>query len=160
MGVPGAGSDPSDRRGQLRGVCGVPDLNGVIEDDPVGVIDDLGFVAELDRCAQTSLADRAGIDIVQADQPARRLRHHPGQAATSLGHNTFGASDEGVQTVDRPAQLAFALPAGTAQCAAGVTDHRGGFAHRRFGDPGPFAGDPAHRDQGRIALASRPESVG
>ena len=58
--VPGAGSDPFDRRGQLRGVGRVPHLNGVVEDDPVGVVDDLGFEAKLDRLAQTSFADRAG----------------------------------------------------------------------------------------------------
>ena len=102
--------DPFDRRCQLRGVGGVSDLDVVVEDDPVGVVDDLGFVAELDGLAQPSLADRAGIDIVQADQPARRFGHHPGQAATGLGHNAFGASHHGVQVVDRPVQPAFAVP--------------------------------------------------
>jgi hypothetical protein len=108
--VPGAGSDPFDRRGQLRGVGRVPHLNGVVEDDPVGVVDDLGFEAKLDRLAQTSFADRAGIDIVQADQPTGRFRHHSGQAATGLRDNAFGASHNSVQVVDRPAQPAFALP--------------------------------------------------
>jgi len=42
-------------------------------DDPVNVVDDLGFVAELDGLAQASFADRAGIDIVEADQPACRF---------------------------------------------------------------------------------------
>ena len=134
--MPGAGGDPSDRRGQLRGVCGVPDLDGVVEDDPVGVIDDLGFVAELDRFTQTSFAQRSGVDIVQADQPARRLRHHPGQAATGLRHNAFGASDDGAQVVDRAVQPAFALPRGTAHRAARIADYRGGLAHSRFSDPG------------------------
>ena len=69
----------------------VADLDVVVEDDAVGVVDDLGFVAELDGLAQASLADRAGIDVMQADHPARRLGHHPGQAATGLGHNAFGA---------------------------------------------------------------------
>jgi hypothetical protein len=64
-----AGGDALDRRGQLRGIGRVADLDGVVEDDPVGVVDDLGFVAELDRLAQAAFADRAGIDIVQADQP-------------------------------------------------------------------------------------------
>ena len=94
--VPGAGSDPFDRRDQLRGVCGVADLDVVVEDDAVGVVDDLCFVAEFDRLAQASFADRAGIDIVQADQPAGRFGHHPGQAATGLCHNAFGASHHGV----------------------------------------------------------------
>jgi hypothetical protein len=54
--VSGAGGDPCDRRGQLLGVCGVPDLDVVVEDDPVGVVDDLGFVAEFDGFAQASFA--------------------------------------------------------------------------------------------------------
>jgi hypothetical protein len=57
---------------------GFPKLDVVVEDDPVGVVDDLGFVAELHGLAQPSLADRASIDIVQADQPASRFGHHPG----------------------------------------------------------------------------------
>ena len=109
--APGAAGDPFDRRGQLRGVGRVPDLDVVVEDDAVGVVDDLGFVAELDRLAEASFADRAGIDIVQADQPAGRFGHHPGQAATGLRDDAFGASHDGVQVVDRPAQPAFALPA-------------------------------------------------
>jgi hypothetical protein len=84
--------------------------NGVVEDDPVGVVDDLGFEAKLDRLAQTSFPDRAGIDIVQADQPTGRFRHHSGQAATGLRDNAFGASHNSVQVVDRPAKPAFALP--------------------------------------------------
>ena len=124
----------------------------MVEDDPVGVVDDLGFVAELDGLAQASFADRAGIDIVQADQPAGRFGHHPGQAATGLGDNTFGVSHQGVEVVDRPVQPALALPGRRAQCASGVADHRGGFAHRLLGDPGQFSGDPAHRGLGLIAL--------
>ena len=79
------------------GVGGVADLDVVIEDHPVGVVDDLGFVAELDGLAQTSLADRTGIDVVQAHHPGRRLGHHPGQAATGLGHNAFGGSHDGLR---------------------------------------------------------------
>ncbi len=47
--APGAVSDPFDRGRQLRCVSGVSDLDGVVEDDPVGVVDDLRLVAELDR---------------------------------------------------------------------------------------------------------------
>jgi hypothetical protein len=151
-GVSGAGGDACDRRDQLRGICGVADLDGVIEDDPVGIVDDLGFVAELDRFAQAPFADRAGIEVMQADHPARRLGHHPAQAATGLGHNAFGASDEGVQTVDRPVQPAFAVPGRGAQRPSGVADHCGGFDDGRFGDPGQLAGDPAYRGLGLIAL--------
>jgi hypothetical protein len=58
--APGATGDPFDRGRQLRRVSGVSELDGVVEDDPVGVVDDLRLVAELDR----------GVDIMQADQPA------------------------------------------------------------------------------------------
>ena len=57
--------------------CGVPDLDVVVEDDPVNVVDDLGFVAELDGLTQASFADRAGIDIVEAHHPARARRDCP-----------------------------------------------------------------------------------
>ena len=124
----------------------------MVEDDPVGVVDDLGFVAEFDRFAQASFADRAGVDIVQADEPAGRLGHHPGQAATGLGDNAFGASHDGAQVVDRPVQPAFALAGRGAQRASGVADHRAGLAHRLLGDPGQFPGDTAHRGLGLVAL--------
>jgi hypothetical protein len=74
----------------------------------------MGFVPELDGLAQPTFSDRSGIDIVQADHPARRLGHHPGQAATGLGHKTFSAFDDGFQFVDRPVQPAFAVPGRTA----------------------------------------------
>lgn len=48
---------------------GVSDLDGVIEDDSVGVGDDLSFLA----------ADRPGVGIMQADQRGGRLGHHPGR---------------------------------------------------------------------------------
>ena len=89
---------------------GVSELNGVVEDDSVGVVDDLGFVAELDRFAQPPFADRASIDIMQADQPARRLGHRPGQAAACLRHYPLGAPHHGVEVIDRLRQPAFTAP--------------------------------------------------
>jgi hypothetical protein len=68
----------------------------VIEDDSVGIVEDLGFVAELDGLSQSSLADRAGIDVVQAHHPVRRLGQHPGQAATGLGDNAFRGHHDGL----------------------------------------------------------------
>jgi hypothetical protein len=35
----------------------------VVEDDPVLVVDELGFVAELDRFAEAALLDRPGVGI-------------------------------------------------------------------------------------------------
>jgi hypothetical protein len=85
-----------DRRGQLRGICGVPDLDVVVEDDPVGVVDDLGLKLDSTRLAQTFFADRAAIDIAQAERSSLRISsisanirralkrpHRAGSAATS-----------------------------------------------------------------------------
>ena len=105
-----------------------------------------------DGLAQPALGDRAGVGIVQTDHPARRLGHHPTQPATGLRDHALGAPHHGVQVVDRPVQAAFALPDRSAQRTFSVTDHRGGFAHRRFGDPGQFPGDAAHRGLGLITL--------
>src|SRR5215469_495869 len=65
----GAASDPFDRWRQLRCVDRVSEFDGVVEDHSVGVIDDLRLIAELHRFAQPTLADWAGIDIMQADHP-------------------------------------------------------------------------------------------
>lgn len=66
----GAAADPFDGGCQLRCICGVSELDAVVQDDTVGVVDDLGLVAELDRLAQSSLADRASVGIVETDQAA------------------------------------------------------------------------------------------
>ncbi len=57
-----------------------------------------------------------------------------------------------IGVVDRPAQLAFALPGRRAQRAFGVADHRGGLAHRVLGEVGQFTGDALHRCLRLIAL--------
>ena len=71
------GVDAGDRRGQQRRVGRVALVHAVIEHDPPGVVDHLGLVAELHRLPGTAFRDRAGVGVVQADQPARRGRHHP-----------------------------------------------------------------------------------
>ena len=89
---------------------------------------------------------------METHQPTRRLGHRPVQATTGLSHNTFGAFDDGAEVVDRPVQLAFALPDRSAQRPAGIADHRGGLAHGSFGDAGQFTGDPPHRSLRLVAL--------
>lgn len=44
---------------------GFADVHVVVEDEPVGVVGDLGLVAELDWFAEPSLDDRAGVGVVQ-----------------------------------------------------------------------------------------------
>ena len=63
----GAAGDPLDGWRQLWCLNWVSTFDGVVEDHSVGVIDHLGFVAELHRFAQPTLADWAGIDIMQAE---------------------------------------------------------------------------------------------
>jgi Group II intron, maturase-specific domain len=70
----GAGGNPGDRRCQLGCIRRGADLDGVVQDDAVGVVHHLGLVAELHRLAQPALTDRPGVGIVQADQPTRPVR--------------------------------------------------------------------------------------
>ena len=69
------GGDPCDGGAQQFGVGGVPDVHGVIDDQPVGVVDDLRLVAELDGLAESSLADRSGVGFMERHEPggSRRL---------------------------------------------------------------------------------------
>jgi hypothetical protein len=55
-----------DRRRQLRCVYRVSDLDRVVEDDTIGVVDDLRLLAELDGLAQPSPCGSGG------------RRHHAG----------------------------------------------------------------------------------
>jgi hypothetical protein len=63
--------DPPDRGRQQRRIRRVTDPDLVVQHDPVGIVEDLRLVAELDRLAQPPLDDRAGVGVVQADQPGR-----------------------------------------------------------------------------------------
>ena len=84
----GAAGDPFDRGGELGCVGGVTDLDSVIEDDAVGVVEDLGLVTELDRLAEPALADRAGIGVVQADRFEAVLPTNPA-LISDRQHATF-----------------------------------------------------------------------
>jgi hypothetical protein len=78
--APGAADDPLNCGGQSWRVGRVAGPDGVVEHDAVVVVDDLRLVAELHRLAEAALGDRAGIGVVQADQPPRPVRSDPGQA--------------------------------------------------------------------------------
>ena len=103
--------DTCDRGRQLRCIRRVTDLDGVVEDDSVSVVDDLGLVAKLHRFTEPTLADRAGVDVMETDHPGRGIRHHSGQSAAGLRHHSTCALQQRIQVVDRSAQLATA-PAG------------------------------------------------
>jgi hypothetical protein len=76
----------------LRGVGGVAALDGVVKHDAVVVVEDLGLVAELDRPAQPALRDRAGITVVQADQPGGAVRGRAREALAGLGGDPAGGT--------------------------------------------------------------------
>jgi hypothetical protein len=78
------GDDPPDGGGQQRGVGWVADHDLMFEHDPVGVVEDLGLVAELDRGADAALAERPDVRVVQADQPAGPVRHPAGKAGVEV----------------------------------------------------------------------------
>ena len=65
-------------------------LDGVIEHDPVDVVDDLGLVPEFDWPAQAAFGNRAGIAVVQADPPSRPVGGGPRDALP--GCATIGVS--------------------------------------------------------------------
>src|SRR6478752_3143186 len=59
-----------------------PDV--VIEHDTVVVVDDLGFVAELDGFTEPALRDRPGLLVVQTHYPAGPVRSGPGDPLAGL----------------------------------------------------------------------------
>src|SRR3954451_21056560 len=124
-----AADDPFDRWSQLRCVWRVSGLDSVVEDDAVGVVDDLGFVPELLRLAQPSFTYRAGIGVVQAHHTGGRVGHHPGQSAASLYHHPPSALQHRVEVVDRLGQPTSASPGGRSQRAAGIAQHRRSVTH-------------------------------
>jgi hypothetical protein len=67
----GAGDHPGDGGGELWRVWRVALVEGVVDDQPVDGVDDLGLVTELDRSSEPALGDRPGVAVVQADPPAR-----------------------------------------------------------------------------------------
>ena len=93
----GAPGHPLDRRLHPWSVSGVAGLHVVVEDDTVVVVNNLGFVAELDRLAEPALRDRPGVGVVQADPPGRPVRGDPGQPLPSLGRDPSGRLQQLVQ---------------------------------------------------------------
>jgi len=56
---------------------GLPDHDLMFEHDPVGVVEDLGLVAELDGSTEAALGDRAGVAVVQAHSAGGAVRNGP-----------------------------------------------------------------------------------
>jgi hypothetical protein len=66
--------DAGDRRHEHLGVGRVALEHGQVEHDAVDVVGDLSFVPEFHRFAEPAFGDRAGVGVVQRDDPSRPVR--------------------------------------------------------------------------------------
>jgi hypothetical protein len=131
----------------------------VVEHDPVGVVDDLGLVAELDRVADAALADRPSIRIVQADQPARPVRHPTSQPSVGLIEEPLGPLDRGLKFVHQRSEPTGGPGAATGLSPAGVGHDPAGVGELRLGQASDLPGDLEHdllgcSVRGRMARAT------
>src|SRR6266699_4094762 len=106
------------------------------------------LVAELDGAADAALADRAGVGIVQADQPAGPVGHATSQTNAGLVEQAAGLLDRGLELVDqgcaapgggrpRPARRLTPTP-------PGVGDDTAGVGELGFGQRGDLSGHREH----------------
>ena len=122
-------------------------MHGVIDDQPVGVVDDLRLVAELDGLAESSFADRSGVGFMERHEPggSRRLvALHPGAGLVDDSH---GAFDEHREILEH---------ATDAPPASLVVQGVRRFGHRCGGEVGELAGDHQDLRFGFVAAASQP----
>ena len=83
-------------------------MHRVVEDDPVGVLDDLGPVTELDGFAEAALADRAGVGLMQRHESDGTVRLPATYAGAGLIDDLVGALDEDGEIVEHPANVTTA----------------------------------------------------
>jgi hypothetical protein len=92
-----------DGWGEQLGVGWVAGVHVVVEDEPVGVVGDLGLVAELDRFAEPAL----DLTIGRASGSCRDTSRDepggvsPGRRVRGLIDDPGGAPHEGFEVVDR-----------------------------------------------------------
>jgi hypothetical protein len=75
-------------------------LDGVVQDDAVVVVGDLGLVPELDGLAEPALGDRPGVRVVQAHPPGGPVRHRAGQPLSRLRGDLAGGFQQLRQIID------------------------------------------------------------
>lgn len=152
------GRDPLDRRGQQRRIQWVANLDLLIEHDPVRVVGHLRLVAELDRLADTTFDDRAGVGVVQADQPAGPLGDLASQPHAGLGDDPGSSLDGGVQVADQVSKPPGGAGVGTGERAACVAGDPGGVGDRLLGEAGQL---PNGAQDGILGLlAAAPQGLG
>jgi hypothetical protein len=150
----GAGDHPLDRGTQQRRIRRVAHHDLVVEHDPVGVVQDLSFVAELDRSAQPPLADRPGVRVVQADQPARPIpaSHRPAECGPAPA--AAAPLDGGLQLLEHRPEPTGALGTATSQGPAGVRHDPAGVGQLGLGQPGDLPGDLEHDLGGLVGCSA------
>jgi hypothetical protein len=127
----------------------------MFEHDPVGVVEDLGLVAELDRLADAAFDDRAGVGVVQADQPAGPVRHPAGKAGVEVDpegldeHRVVPA----VGPPPAPARRPGSLPTVTA--GGGDPQHQRSNLLRYKGSSGFFVIRPSKQPNLLLKLAAQ-----
>ena len=141
------GDDAFDGGADQVGVGRVADVHGMIDDDPVDGVDDLGFVAELHGTAEAAFADRAGVGFMQRHEPGRAVGLVAVDAGAGLGDDPVGALDEHGELVE---QATHPPPASL------VLQGFRRFGDRRLGEISQATGDHQHFGFGFVAAASQP----
>jgi hypothetical protein len=113
------------------------------------VVGDLGGVAELGRCGQAALADRAGVVVDQRHPPRLARRGLTGQSQPGLGDDLA----EPIQEVFEIGQHPPEPPHRPIRHPLGVGQHASGLLNGGLGQIGEFAGDGQHLGLGLVAAA-------
>ena len=108
----------------------------VVEHDAVFVVDDLGLVAELDGLAETALADRTSIGIVQRDEAGRPIRNLTGQALTSLAGDAGHPLGGDLEVAGNELESSWCSCAELAQLAPCIDRHLARLTNGLGGDAG------------------------
>ncbi len=128
----------------------------MVHHDAVGVVGHLGLVAELDRPAETSLGDGAGVGVVQRHDPRGPVGDLAGEAGAGLGHDLF---ERPLIVRSSSATRAVALPEAPrrpGERPAGVDGHDLGVFDGRLGDGGQLAGDGQDLVFGVVVTPAQP----
>jgi hypothetical protein len=95
------------RTSPFTGVSGIAGLHVVVEDV---VVNNMGFVAELDRLAEPTLRDRPAVEVMQADPRGRPVRGDPNQPLPSLGRDPSGCLQQLLKIVNSAGQATRRRP--------------------------------------------------
>jgi hypothetical protein len=115
----------------------------MVEHDPVLIVDDLGFVAELDWLAEPTFDDGTRVGIMQRHDACRTVRRDTGDPLASLSRDSFDACRDALEVRDQRGGLGGGRFATASQRPPRVAQHRPGPGHpprrddRHLGSDGP-----------------------